>query len=146
MSKKPARYHVIRIIAFLCLCCSGGPLAAQAGADTGDEIVAVDIPYDLFLSLARYEELTEAEKQGADVTADLIPVLGAIVRSLKRERERFIPLLSNGSGDRRLRERLSRLDRLITDYENELRYRHRKKAYDRLLEEQKALIQGIEER
>lgn len=146
MSKKSARYHAICIMAFICLCSLSGPTAAQGTGDTGDEIIAVDIPYDLFLSLARYEELTETETQGADVTEALIPVLETIVHSLKRERERFTPLLSRDIGDHHLRKRLSRLDRLIDDYENELRYRHRKTAYDRLLEQQEALIEGIEER
>ena len=121
-----------------------GPAIAQESRNgsNSDEIVAVDIPYDLFLTLARYEDLTEAERQGRPVAAELIPVIETIVEALETEREKFRLILAQGLSDRDLRRRLAQLDRLIHDYENELRYRRKALELDRLLERQKSLIGG----
>ena len=121
-----------------------GPAIAQESPNgsNGDEIVAVDIPYDLFLSLARYEDLTEAERQGQRVATELVPVIDNIVEALETEREKFKLILAQGLSDRDLRRRLAQLNRLIHDYENELRYRRKALELDRLLEQQKSLIGG----
>jgi hypothetical protein len=121
-----------------------GPAIAQESPNgsNGDEIVAVDIPYDLFLSLARYEYLTEAERQGQHVAAELVPVIDTIVEALETEREKFQLILAQGLSDRDLRRRLAQLNRLIHDYENELRHRRKALELDRLLEQQKSLIGG----
>ncbi len=144
MAKTPATCRSILSALFIGLCFLVGSAGVQAPADaaSGDEIVAVDIPYRLFLSLARYEELTAAEHQGKNMTADLIPVLEAIVDALKSEKEKFAPLVSGAGANIELRRRLNQLDDLIADYVNELRYRRKAMALERLLEHQNTLIKG----
>ncbi len=145
--KKATRPATTRFICsgllIIWLCVAGAPVSAQETdkASSGDEIVVVDIPYALFVSLARYEDLTEAERQGQPVASELVPVLETIVDTLKKERDRFEPLLARTS-DGDIRECLARMDRLIEDYENELRYRRKAMALERLLEQQESLLDG----
>ncbi len=138
---------VLYLMMVCSLCLYGGVMARAAdqpaAEQPSDSIVTVNIPYDLFLSLARYQELSEAERQeGKNIhNREIIPVLEKIIDIFKAERNRYRSLIQAERWSDELSRRLVRMDKLIEVYQNELQYRRKSRELEQLLIEQKALIE-----
>ncbi len=142
-----ASFRSAILMALLCLWIGAEPgqAAGPAGESAGESdgaaaIVTVNIPYDLFLSMALYQELTEAEAMGRPVNGPLLPVLGQIIDALRGERMKFAHLPPTAHPD--LADRLGRLDDLIGDFQSERLYRRKAMEMEQLIREQRRLLEG----
>lgn len=115
----------------------------QAGAQEGDQsnIVTVDIPYSLFVSLVAYQELTEMENTGKKINSEMIPVLENIVGYLRTERKKYENLNPSVKANLRHGEFLLRLDTHTENFYRELLYRRKVAEYEFLLEKQKKMME-----
>lgn len=135
------------VLCFL-LCLPGSAIPQnrlEAEADSpprSDVILTVNIPAELFMALVSYQELSEADDQGEATTRKLINVLETIVKTLKEEQRKFTALRPEIGADASLEYRLSKLDRHLNDFQNELRYRRTLLEYQQLKKKQKSFIEG----
>ena len=143
----PKRLLLPAVFCFL-LCLPGNAIpqnrleAKAKPPSRSDVILTVNIPAELFMALVSYQELSEADDQGEATTRKLIRVLETIVRNLKEEQQKFTALRPDTGSDVSLEHRLSKLDRHLKDFQNELRYRRTLLEYQQLKEEQKSFIEG----
>ena len=107
-----------------------------------DVILTVNIPAELFMALVSYQELSAADDQGEATTRKLVGVLETIVKTLKEEQQKFTALRPETGADASLEHRLSKLDRHLKDFQNELRYRRTLLEYQQLKKKQKSFIEG----
>ena len=135
------------VLCFL-LCLSGNAIPQnrlEAEAEPpprSDVILTVNIPAELFMALVSYQELSEAEDQGEATLRKLIRVLETIVKTLTEEQQKFTALRPETGADANLEHRLSKLDRHLKDFQNELRYRRTLLEYQQLKKKQKSFIEG----
>ncbi len=108
----------------------------------GTDIVTIDISYELFVALASYQELSEAEKEGADIHREVIPILKSIIAKLRLERKKVEQLKQSVKNEPQLNQMLLRLDRHIDGFANELLYRQTVLQYESLMEEQKRILKS----
>ncbi len=128
----------------MCMVCRAEVISAgeEKHPDTPDNIVTVDIPYSLFVSLVAYQELTEMENTGKNISSEMIPVLENIVEYLRTERRKYENLNPSGSIRLRYGQFMIRLDRHIDSFQKELLYRRSAAEYESLMEKQKTMIEN----
>lgn len=118
------------------------PAAGGSGGNAAlDHIVSVNIPYDLFLSLAEYDALSKAEERGRAVDAKMIPVLGRIIDVLEGELRRFRSLSGTELPAEEISGRVQKMEGLIEDFRIEEMIRRKEQELQKLLEKQKSLIE-----
>ncbi len=118
------------------------PAAGGSGGNAAlDHIVSVNIPYDLFLSLAEYDALSKAEERGRAVDAKMIPVLGRIIDVLEGELRRFRSLSGTELPAEEISGRVQKMEGLIEDFRIEETIRRKEQELQKLLEKQKSLIE-----
>ncbi|MGE0085119.1 MAG: hypothetical protein AB7S75_11935 [Desulfococcaceae bacterium] len=114
--------------------------AEERRTDETPNIVTIDIPYSLFVSLVAYQELTEMENTGKTVNSEMIPVLENIVEYLRTERRKYENMNHSGMINFQYGKFLIRMDKHIDGFHRELIYRRRVAEYEALMEEQKKMI------
>ncbi len=108
----------------------------------GTDVVTIDISYELFVALASYQELSEAESEGADIHRQIVPILKSIIAKLRLERKKVEQLKRSLKNDPQLNRMLLRLDQHIDGFANELLYRQTVLKYESLMEEQKRILKS----
>lgn len=123
--------------------CRAIPIRAgeEKQPDSPANIVTVDIPYSLFVSLVAYQELTEIENTGKNINSEMIPVLENIVGYLRTERKRYENLNLSGNTTLQHGQFMIRLDSHIDSFYRELLYRRKVDEYESLLEKQKTMME-----
>lgn len=103
-------------------------------------IITIDMPYDLFVALASYHELSEAEKQGESINKDIIPVLEDIVKELAAERNKYKQISAEHKLKTRMEDFLNKMEKHRLGFYNELVYRKKVFQFNELLNKQNQLI------
>ena len=73
------------ILSILIIWISTIPAFAGHDKDESSDILTVDMPYNLFMALASYHELTETEADGENINKEIIPVIETIIDELTKE-------------------------------------------------------------
>lgn len=106
------------------------------------KIVTIDMSYELFMALASYQELSEAERAGKNIHREMAPVINVIITKLRSERDKIKRLKATLKGDRRLDRIESRLDQHISGFAKELLYRQKVLKYESLMKEQRRILKS----
>ncbi len=135
--------HVLCCFLGMWMVCRAMPLSAgeEKQPDSPANIVTVDIPYSLFVSLVAYQELTEMENTGKNINSEMIPVLENIMGYLRTERKKYENLNPSVKTNLQYRQFLLRLDSHIDSFYRELLYRRKIAEYESLLEKQKTMME-----
>lgn len=137
-----------RLAAVLCaigalLICRWGTAAEDAApAAAPDGLITVQIPYDVFMTLARYQDLMDAEARGETVDREMVDVLEIMIDRLMNIRRRYAEARTPNDMKEELGRRLGKLDRHLDDFRKERAYRRKIAELREKLEEQRALMES----
>jgi len=114
--KQPKKW----LIMLLFFCFSGGYTLSYAN----NNIVIVDIRYELFAALGEYEELRNQEKRRRrSLDAQVIPVLQIILQEYTHQYDTLQTLAQQFEDPAPLQQRLEKITHFIDLFKDELTYR-----------------------
>ncbi len=133
--KRTSRFQLQSI--FMMLLC----LLSSAAANAQDNIVIIDIPYELLAALGQYEELHSLEKQQKQaVDTQMIPILKTILHEYTQQYNNLQQLAEHFEDPTPLLKRLKKMARFIALFKEELTYRQTLLDFQEAVKKQESLI------
>lgn len=134
-----------KIVLYILIFLHVGLASAVSGPSTAhsskNKIVQFDISYKLFMALASYQELIEAENAGQNINKEILPVLEDIIIHIKSEKSKIKGLSLPENTTSQLKKVLKRMDDNIKSFSTELLFRQQLVELESLMEKQKKMLE-----
>ncbi|MBE9562835.1 MAG: hypothetical protein IMF12_08245 [Proteobacteria bacterium] len=108
---------------------------ANNSQDSGQSVIEFDVPYELFVALGDYHDLTQLEEK-RHIDEEIIPAINDIIYYFIEERKKY--LVVEDISDK-TKKNLEKMDAYIIDFKNELLFRQKAIEFRVLLKKQQQL-------
>ncbi|MCK5877514.1 MAG: hypothetical protein KAG43_07760 [Candidatus Marithrix sp.] len=109
--------------------------ATQNPQNSAQSVVEFDVPYELFVALSDYHDLTQLEEQH-HIDKEIIPVITEIIYYFTEEIDKYLvmPDISD-----KIKVNLEKINSHLIDFKNELLFRKKVVEFRALLKQQQQL-------